>query len=120
MKKDSTDPPAPSSTLGKRRIIRARKRVMVRYGVAAADRTAFTKNVSESGLFLQTNMILKPGTTMQVQMRFPDRTFNFWARVVWAKQVPPALAHVLDCGMGIRFVDPGPEWLEYYKSWSKP
>ena len=48
-----------------------------------------------------------------------DKVFSMWGRVAWAKKVPPNLAHVLDCGMGMSFVDPTPEWLEYYQSWSK-
>jgi Tfp pilus assembly protein PilZ len=101
------------------RIERAKRRVMVRYGTRAPDKTAFTKNVSETGMFLQTNQVMRPGTTIQVQAEFPDQTFTMWARVVWAKKVPPQLAHVLGAGMGVCFIDPEPEWLEYYKRWAK-
>lgn len=101
----------------KRGAPRARKRLMVRYGVTAPERTAFTKNVSENGLFIHTNLVMRPGTTIQVQVHFPDRTFSHWARVMWAKQVPPQLAHVVECGMGVRFVDPSPDWAEYFARW---
>jgi len=90
---------------------------MVKYGTDKADRTAFTKNLSETGLYIGTNHVFNPGTTIQVELKFPDRTFNMWARVIWAKKVPPQLAHVLECGMGICFVDPSPEWMEYYDRW---
>ena len=82
---------------------RAKRRLMVRYGTSAAEKTAFTKNVSETGLFVQTNQVFKPGSTIQVLIQFPDRSFSMWARVVWAKAVPPQLAHILECGMGICF-----------------
>jgi Tfp pilus assembly protein PilZ len=98
---------------------RAKSRVMVRFGATVPDRTAFTRNVSESGLFLQTNQALQPGTKIQLVMQFSERTFTFWGEVVWAKRVPPQLAHLLECGMGIRFIEPGPEWLEFYKTWKK-
>lgn len=103
----------------KRTINRAKRRLMVRYGTSTADKTAFTKNVSETGLFVQTNSVFKPGTTIQVTIQFPDRQFSMWARVVWAKAVPPQLAHVLECGMGVCFIDPSPEWLSHFKEWSK-
>ena len=73
----------------KRHIKRAKRRVMVRFGTRTPDKTAFTKNLSETGMFLQTNTVFKPGTTIQVQAEFPDQTFSMWARVVWAKKVPP-------------------------------
>jgi hypothetical protein len=103
----------------KRRIKRSLRRVMVRYGTRTPDRTAFTKNVSETGMFLQTNSVFKPGTTIQVQAEFPDRTFTMWARVVWAKKVPPQLAHLLGSGMGICFIDPTSEWIQYYREWTR-
>lgn len=103
----------------KRATNRARKRLMIRYGLHGPERTAFTKNVSETGLFLQSNMVFKPGTTIQVQLEFPDRQFSMWARVVWSKKVPPELAHILECGMGICFIDPSSDWLAYFKDWTR-
>jgi Tfp pilus assembly protein PilZ len=104
---------------GKRYTKRARKRLLVKFGLTAADKTAFTKNISETGLFIHTNSIIKPGTTILVQIQFPDRTFSHWARVAWGKQVPTQLSHVLDCGMGVTFIDPGPEWSEFFAKWKK-
>ena len=98
---------------------RAKRRLMVRFGTSAADKMAFTRDVSETGLFVRTNTVFKPGTTIQVQIQFPDRTFSMWARVVWAKTVPPQVAHILDCGMGVCFVDPSSEWLTYFAEWGK-
>ena len=103
----------------KRNHNRARRRMMVKYGVSAAEKTAFTKNVSETGLFLQTNQVFKPGTTLHVQIQFPKNTFSMWARVVWAKTVPPSLAHVLECGMGVCFIDPTPEWIAFFHDWAR-
>jgi hypothetical protein len=103
----------------KRELGRAKKRVMVRYGLEKPDRTGFTKNVSETGLYIKTNNVLKPGLTIQIELHFPDRKFSMWARVVWAKKVPPQLAHVLECGMGICFIDPSPEWVEYFRAWAE-
>ena len=103
----------------KRDIDRTRKRIRVRYGVDKADRTGFTQNVSETGLFVKTNNVFKPGSTIQVEMEFPERKFGMWARVIWAKKVPPQLAHILDCGMGVCFIDPGTDWVEFYMGWKR-
>lgn len=98
---------------------RAKRRMLVRYGLSTAEKTAFTRNVSETGLFLQTNQVFKPGSTIHVQIQFPKETFSMWARVVWAKVVPPQLAHVLECGMGVCFIDPPPEWIAFFREWAK-
>jgi Tfp pilus assembly protein PilZ len=88
---------------------------MVRYGTSKAEKTAFTRNISESGMFLQTNAVFKPGTTIQVRFEIEEQPFTMWARVVWAKKVPPQLAHILGCGMGICFIEPSPEWVEFIR-----
>jgi hypothetical protein len=36
---------------------------------------------------------------------------------VWAKRVPAELAHTLQCGMGVRFINPGGDWEETFESW---
>jgi Tfp pilus assembly protein PilZ len=96
---------------------RTRKRVMVKFGTDKADRTGFTRNLSETGLFIGTNNVFRPGTTVQLQLKFPERDISMWARVAWAKKVPAQLAHVLECGMGVCFVDPPADWLEFYRGW---
>lgn len=98
---------------------RAKRRMMVKYGLATAEKTGFTKNLSETGLFVQTNQVFKPGTTIQVQIQFPKETHSMWARVVWAKSVPQSLAHVLECGMGVCFIDPSAEWITFFHNWAK-
>lgn len=103
----------------KRDIRRTKRRLMVRYGTSTLDKTAFTKNLSETGMFLQTNSVFKPGTTVQVQVHFPDRQFTLWARVVWAKKVPPQLTYILGSGMGLSIIEPPPDWLDYYKHWAR-
>lgn len=96
---------------------RSPKRLMVRYGAHGLERTAFTKNISQTGVFLQTNAVIQPGQTIQVQIAFPGRTWDLWAKVAWAKKVPPNLAHILECGMGLQFVNPGEEWVGFFQLW---
>jgi Tfp pilus assembly protein PilZ len=98
---------------------RARRRLMVRFGANAPERAAFTKNLSDTGAFLQTNNVFAPGATIQLQIHFPDRVYSHWGRVVWAKKAPPQLAHLVECGMGVCFIDPSSDWLEYFSEWAK-
>jgi uncharacterized protein (TIGR02266 family) len=96
---------------------RTRGRIRVRFGVEQLDRTAFTMNVSQTGAFIRTNQVFVPGTTIRMEFHFPDTPLTVHARVVWAKKVPPQMAHLLHCGMGVRFVNPGPEWVEIFGGW---
>ena len=112
---------AASSAQGenKRKVRRAPRRLMVRYGVDGPNKTAFTRNISDSGLFLQTNMVLQPGTTIQVKFELLNKEFTMWAKVMWARKVPAQLAQVMMAGMGVKFIDPPEAYLETYQAWSK-
>jgi hypothetical protein len=90
---------------------------MVRYGTSAVDKRAFTKNLSETGICLKTNAVVRPGTTLQLEIQSEEIKFSMWGQVIWAKKVPPQLAHVLDCGMGIRFIDPDSGWIDFARTW---
>ena len=98
---------------------RKRGRVQARYGVKGLERMAFTNNLSLAGAFLRTNMVYRPGTTIQLELLFPETHVSLWALVVWAKKVPPQLAQTLHCGMGIRFINPGPEWEQGFNRWQE-
>jgi hypothetical protein len=74
-------------------------------------------NVSRTGAFIRTNQVFPPGRTIKVAFSFEGREVTLYARVVWAKKVPPQLAHLVHCGMGVRFVNPGPEWTEAFDDW---
>jgi hypothetical protein len=96
---------------------RTRGRIRVRYGLEALDRTAFTMNVSVTGAFIRTNQVFPPGKTIKVEFHFRDAALTVYAKVIWAKKVPAQLAHLLHCGMGVRIVDPSPEWLAAFEGW---
>jgi uncharacterized protein (TIGR02266 family) len=98
---------------------RSRKRLSVRFGIDETDKLGFTRNVSSTGLFVQTNLPLPPGTLIRLEIAFPERTFVMMGRVAWAKKVPAQLAHVLECGMGVRFVQPPPEFKAFFEEWQK-
>ena len=74
--------------------------LMVRYGLSNAEKTAFTKNVSETGLFLQTNQVFKPGRTIQVQIQFP-RTTSACGRAWYGRRpFPPGWPTCSNAGWG--------------------
>jgi Tfp pilus assembly protein PilZ len=102
--------------MDKRETARTLKRLTVRYGVQAAKKMAFSQNLSEAGVKVRTHQVFRPGTKLHLELKFPDRSFALQGRVAWAKKVPPQLAHVLDCGMGIRFLDPPDDWDAYYRA----
>ncbi len=96
---------------------RVRGRIRVRFGETHAERLAFTMNVSPTGTFIRTNSVYPPGKTIKVEFNFENEATTLFARVVWAKKVPPQLAHLLPCGMGVRFVNPSPEWDALLEEW---
>jgi hypothetical protein len=98
---------------------RTKRRILVRFGDEISSRSGFTKNLSETGIFIQTNLVSRPGSMIHVELEFPEAKFTMWARVQWGKKVPPQLAHILECGMGLQFVDPPPEWAAFYREWRK-
>ncbi len=117
----SSDQPAQQSGASgdKRKIRRASRRLMVRYGVDGPNKTGFTRNISDTGLFIQTNMVVTPGSTLQVQFELLNRQFTIWAKVMWARKVPAQLAQVMQAGMGVKFIDPPEAYTDTYRAWAK-
>jgi hypothetical protein len=102
------------------RRFREKRRVMVRFGAVTPERTGFTMNLSLDGAFLRTNDVLAPGSRLVLEVPLGDRVWTLHGRVAWAKRAPTQLAHLVTCGMGIRFVDPDPEWEAAYSEWLAP
>ena len=107
------------ATFGRQKHLRKKGRRMVRFGIDRLEKTGFTMNVSLSGVHIKTNSVFKPGSTVQVELDLPAGKHTLWGKVVWAKKVPSQLAHVLPCGMGVRFINPGKDFVEAYESWVK-
>lgn len=99
------------------KILRTKRRLVVRFGVKAPTFTAYTRNISETGLYLETSHALPPGTDLQLEIETPGRKFEMWAVVVWARVYPPQFQHLLRGAIGCRFEHPSEEWLEFYRRW---
>jgi len=90
----------------------------VRFGEKQPERTGFTMNVSKTGAFIRTNNVYAPGRKIKIEFNFDDESTTVFAQVMWAKKVPPQLAHLLACGMGVRLIDPGPDWDALLEKWA--
>lgn len=89
----------------KRDITRLKKRVTVRFGIDAATRVAFTEDISITGMFIKTANICPPNTRVKIEFEIDNNKVELVARVMWAKQVPQNLFHLVKkSGMGVRFL----------------
>jgi len=96
---------------------RSRARLVARFGPDRPERTGFTTNLSMSGAFVHTNLAYRPGTQLKVELVAGESKVALTARVIWAKVVPAGLGHLMPCGMGLRFIDPGPAWSSFFEQW---
>ena len=116
----SSDQLAHKSGSDERSVRRVSQRLMVRYSVSnGPNETAFTRNISETGLFIQTNMALTPGSMLEVQLELMKRQFTMCAEVMWVQMVPAQLTHEMQAGMGVNFIDPPEAYTDTYRAWAK-
>jgi Tfp pilus assembly protein PilZ len=90
----------------KRDIRRIRKRISLRFGLEDAARTAFTEDISMTGMFIKTPNVVPPNSKITIVIELPDSTrVEVLARVMWARKVPANLFHLAKKGgMGVRFI----------------
>lgn len=91
----------------------------VRFGIGNADRESVAANISEGGLHIQTNDILRAGSRIDIEIDFPGRTVSQRGEVMWAIQVPERDRDSMIYGMGIRFVRVEPDWSRFFLQWKK-
>jgi hypothetical protein len=102
---------------GARQHERVRARLRVSYGVGTVDCQSHAESISEGGLYINTNEILKVGTRLILRIEFPQRAVCHRAEVTWAIRVPEHLREQMVCGMGITFIDPDPQWPQFFRQW---
>ena len=100
-----------------RRHDRVHARLRVAYGEGTIDYREHAESISEGGLYINTNEVLRVGTQLVVRIEFPDRTVCHRGEVTWAIRVPDHLRDQMVCGMGISFLDPAPQWQEFFREW---
>ncbi len=94
------------------------KRLSVRFGENGLDRVGFTDDLTSASLFIKTNAVFPPGTSLWIQVTLPDKkTVDMIGKVVWAKKVPPNLMqHVKKCGMGVQLTHFPKDYVQYVTS----
>ena len=89
----------------------------VSYGVSKTDRSGLVGNISEEGLYIDTDEVYRVGTRLLLRIEFPDRSICQHGEVAWAIGAPAHMQASMMCGMGISFIDADPSWPEYYRRW---
>lgn len=87
----------------KRKILRLRKRLKLRYGVTKATSLAFSEDFSEQGIFIRAVNVILPGSTIKIELFLPDNeTVCLEGRIIWGRRVPGSLIHLSKkSGMGV-------------------
>jgi len=99
---------------GRRKDERKFKRLKVRYGPENPVHLAYAIQVSPSGAFLVANRpIFARGSRLVVEFDTPTGKHSTGAIVRHAKNLPPELARFSTSGMGVEFISPSPEMLEF-------
>ncbi len=80
-------------------------RFIVRYGTSRPlEYMSFIADLSDTGLYLKTNRVYKPGTHIYMTIEVYEDSYDCEGTVRWAKRVPPGLERLTRCGMGIKFI----------------
>jgi len=99
--------------MNKREQQRKRIHLTVRFGAERPDKLGLITDVSAHGVYVSTNAVLPPGSTVRLQIQLPGGDqLSVQGRVMRARRVPSALLTSLRGGMGIRLADPPPLWRE--------
>ena len=83
---------------------RRRKRIPVRFGITAPTKIAYTDNITHEGLFIQSALVVNPGTRLLVELTPPEGTILLEAEVRWAKKIHPHMLHKLKGGIGLKIL----------------
>ncbi len=68
-------------------------------------------DVSGGGIYIATNSVLPPGSTVRVQVPVPGaEPMQLEGRVIRSRRVPPAFVMISTGGMGVRLKNAPPDW----------
>lgn len=100
---------------------RQEKRLFVKFGKVSPEKIGFTGDLSLQGIFIKTNSVFNPGTSLKIELTLPDsKILQLQGKVMWAKKVPPNLHRFTKkSGMGVLVQQSPPEFSEYLGGLSK-
>jgi hypothetical protein len=91
----------------KRKYKRFPKRIKVAFGERELTHTGFTENISASGIFIVSSVLLKLGTQLHLELYYSqERSAYMEAEVRRLVVVEPHLRQMLKAGFGLRFITP--------------
>ncbi|HSG06131.1 MAG TPA: PilZ domain-containing protein [Nitrospiria bacterium] len=99
----------------KRDLKRTDKRLFVKFGKDHPEKIGFTGDISSSGIFIKTNSVFNPGTSLMMELTLPDKKIlKMQGKVMWAKKVPPSLHRFTKkSGMGVLIQHPPAEYTAF-------
>lgn len=97
--------------------VRYSTQLEVRYGFVRLERRANVTNLSEGGLFIRTNDVFKTGSRIVLALEMPAGEIHLTGEVMWAIRVPEHQTDCMEHGMGVQFLDPGPDWTRAFARW---
>lgn len=100
----------------RQRAVRFRRRVEVRYGPGTPHFKGFSGNISETGIMVRAIRVFGPGVVLNMELDFPGRTVLVRGTVLWAREGSVQLLPTGRIGMGIKLIDPPPEFFEALKT----
>ena len=93
------------------------KRVFLRFGLEAPTNRATGIQISAQGLFISTiHPVYPPGSELLIEISTPNGPYTIPAIVRHAKKIPGLLVNNERCGMGVKFISPPKELLDYLAS----
>jgi hypothetical protein len=98
---------------------RLRKRLQIKFEGKTGSGVGFTENISPTGLLVNSNFTVAPGTTLTGTLQLPNGgEVRFEAQVRWARRAEGPLAQLIKSQMGLRFMVPPEE--RFYQLLAKP
>jgi hypothetical protein len=93
------------------------KRVSLRFGLEAPANRATGIKISTQGLFISTiHPVYPPDTKLRIEISTPNGPYTVPAIVCHTKKIPRLVISNERCGMGVKFISPPKELLEFLAS----
>lgn len=80
-----------------------REEVKVQCGDREEFRVEHAENISEGGIFIQTDQPLQPGTSFRLTLQVGGEEISAVAQAIWTKEFSREGRRI--CGMGARFLE---------------